>query len=311
MRDVSGEQIELVHGDFAATVTDVGAGLRQFRAQGHDIVFGFEANEICPDGRGQVLAPWPNRLEDGEYTFEGRPGVAPINETSTNNAIHGLTRWLNWTIEDHDSRSVALSCRIAAQPAYPFEVIVSVSYLLTEAGIEVVVRAHNVSPWTAPFGIGFHPYLLAGPSGVDGARLHIPAKRHLVVDQRQLPVTSQAIEQSPFSAFAESTHDGGAPLHGVMMDDCFSDLTGEPEEPWRAEFLPDDQSGPVELWADGSFGYLMCFTGDSLSPAARRRALALEPMTCPPNALRSGEGLVILEPDEQFSARWGISPSLF
>ncbi len=31
---------------------------------------------MCTGGRGQILAPWPNRLEDGTYEFAGRVGVA-------------------------------------------------------------------------------------------------------------------------------------------------------------------------------------------------------------------------------------------
>jgi galactose mutarotase-like enzyme len=43
-------------------------------------------------------------------------------------------------------------------------------------------------------------------------------------------------------------------------------------------------------------------------PSVKRRALAIEPMTCPPNAFRSGEALVTLEPGESHTAAWGLQP---
>ncbi|HKA27537.1 MAG TPA: hypothetical protein VKD88_09190, partial [Gaiellaceae bacterium] len=62
------------------------------------------------------------------------------------------------------------------------------------------------------------------------------------------------------------------------------------------------------LWADESFPYLMVFTGDGL-PDVDRRSIAVEPMTCAPNAFRTGEGLVRLEPGETHVGLWGISPA--
>ena len=49
---------------------------------------------------------------------------------------------------------------------------------------------------------------------------------------------------------------------------------------------------------------MQVFTGDL--PDVRRRGLAVEPMTCPPQALRTGEGLLRLEPGDAFRGEWGI-----
>jgi aldose 1-epimerase len=59
---------------------------------------------------------------------------------------------------------------------------------------------------------------------------------------------------------------------------------------------------------EAAFDYVMVFSADTLPPARRRRGLAVEPMTCPPNAFQSGEGLRALQPGESFEASWGISP---
>jgi aldose 1-epimerase len=51
----------------------------------------------------------------------------------------------------------------------------------------------------------------------------------------------------------------------------------------------------------------MLFTGDPLRDV-NRCAIAVEPMTCPPNAFRTGEALVRLEPGQAFAGSWGIAP---
>ena len=61
------------------------------------------------------------------------------------------------------------------------------------------------------------------------------------------------------------------------------------------------------LWLDESYRYVMAFTGDTLDPERRRRAIALEPMTCPPDALRSGTDLIRLAPGTTWTGRWGLS----
>jgi len=38
-----------------------------------------------------------------------------------------------------------------------------------------------------------------------------------------------------------------------------------------------------------------------------RKSIAIEPMTCAPNAFNNEQGLIILAPFESFSASWGIS----
>jgi aldose 1-epimerase len=64
----------------------------------------------------------------------------------------------------------------------------------------------------------------------------------------------------------------------------------------------------VTLWVDESYVYLMLFTGDT-RPDVNRRSLAVEPMTCPPNAFRTGDSLIRLEPNDSTTAAWGITPS--
>lgn len=306
----SGEQHVLVAGDQEAVVTEVGATLRSYVCAGRDVCWGFAADEISGGGRGQVLAPWPNRLQDGAYEFDGLRAQAALDEPGRSNAIHGLVRWVPWRLlERSDPATVRLGYVLFPQPAYPFQVRLEVRYRLDARGLEVTISATGEGERRAPFGAGFHPYLSVSPGTVDEARISLPARQRLLLDGRGLPIGSEDVAGTPYEAVAGPAGLEARPALGSMrLDDCFADLALDADGRWRARLATGEPGSVTELWADGSFGYLMCFTGDSLPAGDRRRGIAIEPMTCPPDALRSGEGLVVLEPGERFEASWGIVP---
>jgi aldose 1-epimerase len=293
----SGEQVTLRFGDQQAIVTEVGASLRSYEVSGTAVVAGYAEDEIAGGGRGQVLAPWPNRLADGQFEFAGRKATAALDEPQHDNAIHGLVRWLRWRIERGSESEVTLSCIPAPQPAYPFALALDVTYSLAESGLQVTSMASSLEDETGvPFGLGFHPYLSAWGRPVDEAVLAVPASERLLLDGRGLPTGSEQV------AGTEYDFRSPRPIGGIHLDDCFTGLSG-------TEVVLSSAGGEqrTTLWVDEGFGYLMCYTGDTLAdPAARRRAIAVEPMTCAPNALRNGLGLIELGPGETWSASWGL-----
>ena len=92
-----------------------------------------------------------------------------------------------------------------------------------------------------------------------------------------------------------------------MLDHAFTDLERDEDGRARVELRDPDAGDELTLWVDETHPYVMVFTGDPL-PDVNRRSLAVEPMTCPPNAFRSGEGLIRLEPGQSFTSSWGIDP---
>ena len=120
----SGEQYGIAHGDSEAVITQVGATLRHYSVGALDVIDGFDVGGRATDGRGQVLAPWPNRLTDGHYEYRGRECQAPLNEIGRHDAIHGLVRWLDWTLVERDPacghpglrRTPATRLRVAPRP---------------------------------------------------------------------------------------------------------------------------------------------------------------------------------------------------
>ncbi len=94
----SGEQVEIAHGDQRAVVVEVGGGLRSYSAAGRAVLDGYEADEMSTSGRGQLLIPWPNRVRDGSYEFDGQHHQLALDDPAEQDAIHGLVRWAAWKV---------------------------------------------------------------------------------------------------------------------------------------------------------------------------------------------------------------------
>ena len=301
-RAPSGEQVELVHGDQRAVVVEVGGGLREYRAGGRAILDGYPVGEIAGGARGQPLIPWPNRTRDGRYEWNGRTLQLDISEPSLGNAIHGLARWRNWRSGERSAAAVTMSHVLHASPGYPWTLELELRYELSARGLAVAASARNASATQAPFGIGFHPYLAAlGALRIDACTLTLPAATRLIADARAIPSSSEAVAGGAFD-FHEPR-----PIGDLVIDDCFTDLERDGEGIARVTLGSGGRT--TTLWLDRSFAFVMVFSGDTLEPAAARRGLAVEPMSCAPDALRSGAGLVVLEPGAVHSARWGLAPA--
>ena len=300
----SGEQIELSFGGQRAVVVEVGGGLRSFEVDGRKILDGYEADSICDGSRGQVLIPWPNRTRDGRYEWERESLQLDLSEPEAANAIHGLLRWRSWVVRERSAASVVMSHRLHPSPGYPWMLELELRYELGEEGLAVSARATNAGATPAPFGIGFHPYLRALDSDtVDSCTLTVPAATRLIADERSIPYSRESVEGTAFD-FRDQRAIGE-----LVLADCFTDLARDGEGRVRVVLGSSAGERRSVLWLDDSYGFVMVFSGETLAPAARRRGLAVEPMSCAPNALQSGEGLVRLDPGATHISRWGLSAS--
>jgi aldose 1-epimerase len=291
----SGEQIELALGDQRVVVVEVGGGLREYAAGGRAVLDGYAEDELCSSGRGQLLIPWPNRIQDGRYEFDGRVEELPLDEPERGNAIHGLVRWSAWEVEERHRDRVVIAHLLHPRPGYPFTLALRVEYSLAGDGLTVRTEATNVGAEDCPYGAGAHPYLAVGGGSVDELTLAVPAATVLESDERGLPVAARNVQGTDFDFQAAKR------IGRLRLDHCFTDLVRDDDGRVRVRL-----GNGTSLWADRSFDYLMVFTGDGL-PDVDRRSLAVEPMTCPPNAFRSGDALVRLEPGQTHVATWGLS----
>jgi aldose 1-epimerase len=299
----TGTQYEIRAGEISAVVTQVGGGLRALRAADRDLVAGFPADRERPLYRGSVLAPWPNRVGDGRYRWNGRDQQLSLTEPDRRSALHGLVCWSSWEPVDVTGTSAELATRIWPQPGYPHLLDLRVRYWVDERGLHWQLDALNVGEAVAPYGCSVHPYLVPGAGRVDDWTLTLPAARYLEVDpDRLLPRDLRDVTGTSF----DLRRGGG--LRGLSIDHAFTDVAAEPDGLARVVARSEDGTGVVLEWDPATLPWVQLHTADRPEPDLDRSGLAVEPMTCPPNALQTGAGLIALAPGQRHSARWRIGP---
>ncbi len=288
----TGEQYELVNGAVRAVVTQIGGGLRMLTVEGTHVLDGFDADQPCDGARGQLLVPWPNRVEAGRYRWAGEEQQLPLNEVAKGNAIHGLTRWSPWSAVRRDADAVVLSHPLRAQTGWPHLLDCQVTYRLEGQGVRVTTTVTNVGSEDAPLALGAHPYLSAGGGVVDACRLTLRAPAVLPVGPTGIPTGERReVAGTPYD-FRE-----GAPIGPAEIDITYVDSERTAAGDIEVRLLrPDGRT--AALRAGVGYDYVEVFTGDTLAPDRRRRGLGVEPMTAPPNALATGRSLLALSPDE-------------
>ncbi|MGW1346304.1 aldose 1-epimerase family protein [Kribbella sp. NPDC002412] len=290
----SGEQWGLQANGYAATVVSVGGGLRGLTYDGREVLLGYGEDEPARAGIGQHMFPWPNRITDGKYTFEGVDQQLYLTEPGRQNAIHGLTRWANWERVDDgaDPAVVEAGHRLHGQPGYPHQLELRLRYQLGSDGLTVTATATNAGVSDAPYGYGTHPYLSVGRS-IDECVLEFRAAEWLEVSpERMTPIGLSPIHDSPYDF---ST---GRVIGDLEIDNAFTGLGGST---WSVTLTDPDTGARSVLTSDTA--WLQLYTGGAIG----RTALAVEPMTCPPNAFITGQNLVVLEPGDSHTTTFRVS----
>ena len=296
----SGEQHSISAAGYTAVVTESGATLRTLEHQGRPLLAGFPEDRQASSGRGQLLLPWPNRIADGRYSFEGRDLQLPLSEVSRGHASHGLVRWASWRLLERSEESVLLGYRLMSQPGYPWTLDLTARYAVSADGLAVTITAANLVDEPAPFAAGAHPYVRLDAGPVDGWELAVPADTALEVDDRKIPVARRRVDGTDLD-FRTSR-----PIGATVVDTAFTDLGRDVAG--RATVTVRGAGGGVQVWMDEHHGWVQVYTADDLPEA--RAALAVEPMTAPPDAFNSGDDVIRLaphgSPGDAVTFTWGI-----
>ncbi len=319
----SGIQHALHLGDQHVVVAEVGASIRSYAVAGRDVVLPYPVTSMAPAFSGCVLAPWPNRLRDGAYEWDGERYQVPINEPQRWTALHGLVsheRFLRVGADDpadgvcdhpaarpgdgaargpaDDATTLTLEHALVPTPGYPWPLRLRVTFTLSDGGLQVTTTATTDGSTVAPYGLGFHPWLSPGSGSVDACTLRVDARTHVLVDDRLLPTGTIPLGR------AEDMH-AGRPLAGVALDDAYVDVDRDGDGlSWAGLTGADGRT--AAMWMDAAFTAWQVCTGDQV-PAIARRGVAIEPMTCVADAYRTGDRLIRLEPGVPHVARWGLT----
>ena len=292
----SGDQFVIESDGYRAVVTECGAGLRELEYDGRGLVEGYPEDAQASGGRGQLLLPWPNRIRDGRYRFGDRDHQLPLSEVARGHASHGLVRWAAWRPVKVAGDAVELAYRLMAQPGYPWTLDLAVRYVVSGAGLGVTVTATNRSSTQAPFAAGAHPYLRVGPAPVDAWTLSVTGRTALATDDRKIP--TGRVEVAGTDLDFRTAREIGA----TVLDTAYTDL--DRDEDGHATVGLQGPDGGVEIWMDAAHRWAQVYTAEELDPP--RVAVAVEPMTAPPDAFSSGDDLVVLDQGETRTLSWGI-----
>lgn len=301
----TGRQFVIRSGETQATITEVGATLRSFSVGRQEFLDGFAEDEHSTDARGQVLIPFPNRIDHGQYRFQGRLYQLPLDEPSRFNALHGLTRWVNWQVIRQEEHRLVMALVLYEQEGYPFVLSLQITYSVGENRLEIQTTACNSGSTPLPYGTGYHPYLTVGTQTINKSLLRLPARSYFPTNERFIP-QGRLVSVTGTSYDFQQSREIGA----TVMDTCFGDLIFDEDGFARVELVAPNGLPKVIMYLDTTHQYLQVCTGDAIAEAEqRRRALVIEPQTCAPNAFNNGYGLRVLQPGQSLTTTWGIMTS--
>lgn len=293
----TGAQYELARGDEVAVVTEVGAALRVYRVGDRDVVMSFATDELSPAVHGGVLVPWPNRIRDGVYTFDGVEHQLALTEPERHNANHGLALHERWQCVEHTRESVTLRLDLVPRPGYPFPLRIDIRYELGDSGLTVTAVSTNTGDTAAPYGIGFHPWLSPGSHRLDDCAVQVEAEAWVRADERLLPL--EEVADIP----ARLDFRASRPLGTTVLDDAYVQV---PEgRSWVRMVDPDGVQ--VACWQEEGLRCWQLCTGDGMPGERARAGLAAEPLSCTADAFRTGNRLTRLEPGATHTATYGLT----
>jgi aldose 1-epimerase len=281
-------KVHISSNEVSAVISTEGAALIGLSVSKLDLI---EPNTRDGLYAGKILAPWPNRIRDGKYSFNKKDYQLPVNEVSKNNSLHGLVANCQWEVILQDQSKVILQHLLNQPDIYPGKLQLQVSYEIIEQGVEISVLSENVGDISAPYGVSIHTYLVAGESVKNNElTLQIPADQFLEVDaERLLPIKLQPVTGSNFDFISLKK------ISNLFIDHAFKYSSDYP----RSILLLNAEGQGAEVIFDDQSNWIQIHTADRDLQGDSRMAVAIEPMTCPPDAFNSEIDLIVLEPGKK------------
>lgn len=250
-------------------------------------------SKIDTNFQGPKLIPYPNRIKGGRYAFDAEEYQFEHCKFGEPNSIHGFLFRLRMSVvdivcaADHASITMKHSYNGSIQ-GYPFFFDLELTYQLHETkGLSMHTKIRNTGETNMPIGDGWHPYLTYR-EGIDVLELEFHAKNKLEMGALGIP-TGNVVPYKTFNSLR--------PIDDAVLDDCF-----ELEDDQILLRYPDEDL-TLRFWQEmgnGKYNFLQVYTPDD------RASIALEPMTCAPNAFNSGKGLIELAPNETIDLSHGV-----
>ncbi|RED96130.1 aldose 1-epimerase [Marinoscillum furvescens] len=278
------ERVVLIDGEevLMAVAPQFGAKVTQLHLQVADAYHSVlwpasDADLLANDWYKQsILFPYPNRLRDGKYTFEGEEFQFPINEPATNNQLHGMVYNSSFEVVDTTASPSEASLKLVHEydgglDYYPFPFRLSVTYTHTKSDFKVLFELENTGNRTLPYGLGWHPYFQFNGESINNCTFICDGLEQVVLADRSLPNGERKLRDANDFVLAEHELDHAYQIKGANRSYTLANGTIK-----------------LDFEVSEAMDYLQLFTPPG------RAAVAVEPMTCNVNAFENGEGLKIL-----------------
>lgn len=283
------------HGAYQAELANTGAALASLKFAGADLI---EKRTHSRYFSGEILAPWPNRIADGKYSYRGQDFQLTINEVGRNNALHGLVFDKPWSMISRGESQIAFQIMIDDTEKYPSILELQINYQLDDFGLISTLTATNMGTYTLPYGASTHPYIaVPGLDSVEDYILQMGCSQVLLTDdQRLLPTELVDVSDSNFD-FRTPRRIGSQFIDHAFLQD--PDLA-------REVSVTSQLGNGVLITFSESAKWIQIHTADRDGGYDSRKVLAVEPMTCPPDAFNSGLDLIELSPGQSHQLSWRI-----
>ena len=289
---ISGQILQLASADglWRAQISPVGASLVGLWHADVEIVAS-PYDEPQRALAGAVMAPWPNRLEDGTWKFGNREFAAAINDADGNNANHGLVFDKVFDIVNHTESLLSLETKTFDERAYPFEILLTLTYALENDGLKISFEAVNQAAEAVPLAFGLHPYFVADAD----SELELNAGTWVQKNSRNLPTLSTPIDSS------SAARQGRNRIAELDVDDCFTDLVANERGHFVTTISRPSIGIAIDVEQSRALSYLMLYKLQEVEKK-KRMLLAVEPQTSKANFLRNLEGEELLQPNQALKA---------
>ncbi len=302
--------IELKYKNQTLKINTRGGGIAEYYVEKdgrrEDIIYGYNIEKDCDGGMGDVLSPFPGRVDKGEYSYQGSDYQLKGFAENKGNTLHAFVRELEWEVAKISDYQIASIVEVKEDKfldkGYPFNLRFSIIYEILDEGLLIRTEVKNIGENTAPFGIGYHPYFKVAAK-VDEMIWHVPAKSVVEFDESLKP-TGKLIPVD------ESNLDFRTParIGSRIIDNCFTDLIRDEKGIFTSRLSNEDGTKAIEIWQDESYPYFQTYSSDTIAPKNQRQAIAMEPQSCCGFAINFPKlGLIDLVPDLQFVGEWGIN----
>ena len=269
---------------------NLGASIQELQFGGFDVIRGIQAQESdLPFFRryypSSFLFPFPGRVAGGTYEYQGKHYQLPTNEGGRDNAIHGFLAEAPFELvqKNMNQEMALLDFQYqydGSEQGFPFPTQINIIYEITNKGFQFTLKIINTGNSSFPFGLGWHPYFAS--ENLAAATLDFQAIEQLVVDENQIPTGA---EPNQFIS----------PIGNQQLDTSY--LLSNSMIRFSSHYY---NMNLRTLFVEKE--YLQLYTPPS------RNSIAIEPMTCEPNAFNSHKGLQELAPNASY--QWSVQVDL-